>query len=78
VKEAVANGEAEISKEATPKRVLAPPITPPLPAFTNAITDAIRQWEYRPLEINGVAEPVCQTVTVNIDVESVTANPGRK
>lgn len=53
-------------------------ITPPTPGFTKAITDAIRQWEYWPLGINGVAEPACQTVTVSVDLESIAANPRRK
>jgi outer membrane biosynthesis protein TonB len=40
---------------------------PPFPAFNNAITDAIRQWEFEPLHVQGKAMPVCMTVTVNIN-----------
>jgi hypothetical protein len=42
-------------------------ITPPLPAFNNAITDAIRQWEFEPLQVNKVTVPVCMAVTVSIN-----------
>lgn len=42
-------------------------ITPPLPAFDKAITEAIRQWEFEPLEVNKVTVPVCMTVTDNIN-----------
>lgn len=40
---------------------------PPFPAFTNAITDAIQQWEFEPLLVQGKAMPVCMTVAINID-----------
>jgi hypothetical protein len=42
-------------------------LVPPFPAFNDAITDAIRQWEFEPLLVQGRAMPVCMTVTVNID-----------
>ncbi len=42
-------------------------ITPALPAFNKAITDAIRQWEFEPLQVNKVAVPVCMTVTIYIN-----------
>jgi hypothetical protein len=40
---------------------------PPFPAFNNAITDAIQQWEFEPLLVQGKAMPVCMTVTININ-----------
>jgi outer membrane biosynthesis protein TonB len=40
-------------------------ITPELPAFNRAIVDAIRQWQFEPLVVNGVTVPVCMTVVVN-------------
>ena len=40
---------------------------PPFPAFNNAITDAIQQWEFEPLLVQGKAMPVCTTVTININ-----------
>jgi protein TonB len=40
---------------------------PPFPPFNNAITDAIRQWEFEPVLVQGKAMPVCVTVTVNIN-----------
>lgn len=42
-------------------------ITPPLPAFNQAIVDAIRQWEFEPTTIGKESVPVCMTVTVNIN-----------
>ena len=42
-------------------------ITPPLPAFNKAITDAIHQWEFEPLQVDTIAVPVCMTVTVSIN-----------
>ena len=35
------------------------------PAFDQAALDAVRQWEYEPTLLNGVAVPVIMTVTVN-------------
>lgn len=43
-------------------------ITPPLPAFNRAIVNAIRQWEFEPLLVDGMKMPVCMTVTVNINL----------
>ena len=40
---------------------------PPFHAFNDAITDAIRQWEFEPLVVQRKAMPVCMTVTVNIN-----------
>jgi hypothetical protein len=40
---------------------------PPFPSFNSAITDAIRQWVFEPLILQGKAAPVCMTVTVNIN-----------
>jgi hypothetical protein len=51
-------------------------ITPPLPGFNKAITDAVGQWEYTSPQVNKAAVPVCMTVTVNVNVESIR-NPGR-
>lgn len=42
-------------------------ITPPFPAFNKAIVDAIRQWHFEPVRVDGKAVPVCMTVTVNIN-----------
>jgi hypothetical protein len=42
-------------------------ITPPLPAFNEAIVDAIRQWEFEPLVVDKRKVPVCMTVSVNIN-----------
>ena len=42
-------------------------ITPPLPAFNEAIVNAIRQWEFEPLVVDKLKVPVCMTVTVNIN-----------
>lgn len=40
---------------------------PPFPAFNNAIADAIQQWQFEPLLVQGTATPACMTVTINID-----------
>jgi len=46
-------------------------ITPAVPGFTQAITDAVRRWEYSPARVNKAAVPTCLTVAVNVDVESI-------
>jgi hypothetical protein len=46
-----------------------PVLTPAFPEFHNAISDAIRQWEFEPLRVDEVAFPVCLVVTVNIHWE---------
>lgn len=40
---------------------------PPFPAFNNAITDAMQQWEFEPLLVQGKPAAFCMTVTVNIN-----------
>jgi hypothetical protein len=40
---------------------------PPFPAFNNAITDAMQQWEFDPLLTEGKPTTFCMTVTVNIN-----------
>lgn len=40
---------------------------PPFPAFNNALTDAMRQWEFEPLLVQGKPTAFCMTVTVNIN-----------
>ena len=40
--------------------------TPPSPAFNTAITDAIRQWRYDPLRLEGQPVPFCLTMTITI------------
>ena len=41
-------------------------LTPPFPAFNQAIVDAIRRWEFEPLMVNERATPACTTVAVMI------------
>jgi protein TonB len=36
-----------------------------IPLLDQAALDAVRQWEYRPTYLNGVAVPVVMTVTIN-------------
>ena len=45
-------------------------LVPPVPAFTDAITDAVRQWEFEPVVGKGKAVPVCMVVTVHIHSSS--------
>ena len=40
---------------------------PPFPAFNNAITDAMQQWEFESLIVQGKPAAFCMTVTVNIN-----------
>lgn len=40
---------------------------PPIPAFNNAIADAIQQWQFEPLLVQGKARPACMTATININ-----------
>ena len=40
---------------------------PPFPAFNNAITDAMKQWEFEPLLLQEKPAAFCMTVTVNIN-----------
>jgi hypothetical protein len=41
--------------------------TPPFPAFNMAITEAIRQWKFEQLFIDGKPVPLCTVVTVHIN-----------
>ena len=40
---------------------------PPNAAFNSAITNAMQQWEFEPLLIQGKSVAFCMTVTVNIN-----------
>jgi len=40
---------------------------PPFPAFNDAITDAVKQWEFERIVVKGKAVPVCMVVTVHIN-----------
>lgn len=46
-----------------------PKLTPPYPPFSQAIIDAIRQWEFEPLQVKRVPTPLCMTVVVNLHWE---------
>jgi protein TonB len=39
-----------------------------IPLLDQAALDAVRQWEYSPTTLNGVAVPVIMTVTVNFQI----------
>jgi outer membrane biosynthesis protein TonB len=41
-------------------------LQPPFPPFGKAITDALQQWRYEPLIIDGRAVPVCLIITTTI------------
>ena len=47
-------------------------VKPPFPAFNSAVTDAIRQWEFEPLLVQGKPVTGCMTVTVNINLQQDT------
>ena len=40
-----------------------------IPLLDQAALDAVRQWEYEPTLLNGVAVPVIMTVTVNFTLQ---------
>jgi protein TonB len=40
-----------------------------IPVLDDAALDAVRQWEYAPTFLNGVAVPVIMTVTVNFSLK---------
>jgi hypothetical protein len=42
-------------------------LRPPFPAFSQAIVDAIRRWEFEPLMVKGQAAPACTTVTMTVN-----------
>jgi hypothetical protein len=44
----------------------APVLDPPFPAFGDAMIAALKQWEYEPLESDGVKMPVCIVVTTHL------------
>ena len=64
VGEALIGSDGKIAQVWTIREVT---IKPPLPAFNQAIVNAIRQWEFEPTRIEGVAVPVCMVIAVNID-----------
>jgi len=39
-------------------------LSPPFPLFNEAIVDAIPQWQFEPLIVEGQSVPACTTVTV--------------
>jgi hypothetical protein len=40
---------------------------PAFPAFNQAIVGAFRRWQFQPYHVNGVATPLCMSVTMNVD-----------
>ena len=42
-------------------------LTPPFPAFNNAIVEAVRQWQFEPFVVRSEPRPICMTVSVNIN-----------
>jgi hypothetical protein len=44
-----------------------PRLEPQFPEFSQAIVDAIRQWRFEPLVINGEGAPACASVSLSIN-----------
>jgi hypothetical protein len=65
VGEALIGADGKVARVWTIREVT---IKPPLPAFNQAIVDAIRQWEFEPARVDDVAVPVCMTVTISINL----------
>jgi TonB family protein len=42
-------------------------LTPPFPAFNNAIIKAVRQWRFEPFVVQSEPRPICMTVSVSIN-----------
>ena len=47
----------------------------PMPLLDQAAVEAVRQWEYEPTMVNGVAVPVVMTVTLNFALTPAPAAP---
>src|SRR5262245_3277052 len=47
----------------------------PMPLLDQAALEAVRQWEYEPTMVNGVAVPVVMTVTLNFALTPAPAAP---
>ena len=45
------------------------------PLFDEAAVDAVKQWSYRPLLLNGVPTPFIVTVTLNFHLQSFATGP---
>ena len=58
--------EATISEQG---RVINARILRSVPLLDQAAIDAVRQWEFTPTQLNGVAVPVIMTVTVNFTLQ---------
>ena len=46
------------------------------PLFDEVVIDAVRQWVYRPLLLNGVPTPFVLTVTLKFSIKATTATAG--
>jgi TonB family protein len=51
-------------------------VTQSIPALDQAALDAVRQWQYKPAVMNGVATPVIVTVTVAFDIDAAMRDLG--
>jgi TonB family protein len=45
------------------------------PLFDEAAVDAVKQWSYRPLLLNGVPTPFIVVVTLNFHLQSFATGP---
>ncbi len=46
-------------------------LTPAIPSLTKAITDAVLKWRFAPAAVDKVSVPICQTVTVNVNLKTI-------
>jgi len=58
--------EARIERDGTVSRAR---VLKSIPMLDDAAVDAVRQWEFTPTYLNGVAVPVMMTVTVNFTLQ---------
>jgi hypothetical protein len=66
--EILINVEGKVSEVWTIREVK---LTPPVRSLNKAITDAVAKWEFAPAAVDDVPVPTCQTVTVNVNLETI-------
>ena len=62
--------EAVISKDGLPSDIVL--INSPDPGLTQAALDAVKQWRYRPTQLNGESVEVMTTIDVNFSLSELT------
>jgi hypothetical protein len=53
------------------------PLAPPVRSLTKAIKDAVAKWEFAPAAVDKVPVPMCQTVTVTVNLKAIREESSR-